>query len=139
MDEAEKNCRKIHAGAIPWSPAYRETCLLLEYWLKRRSYSQQEHYNVRQLIVLQNKLKIKYIPNLSPQTINNQIKTAYKERKTCKDNAETLSMEYRTQLVMAKEAAGEGDAATLIRNMNKLEATRRIFRNIRRRFITTYI
>ena len=131
MDEAEKNCRKINAGAIPWSPAYRETCLLLEYWLKRRSYSNHEHYNVRQLIVLQNKLKIKYIPNLPPQTITDNIKSAYNKRKKCKDNAESLSLEYRTQLAMAKEAAGEGDAATLIRNMNRLEATRRIFRNIR--------
>ena len=132
MEEAEKNCRKIKAGAIPWSPAYKEKCLLLEYWLKRRSYSQQDHYNVRQLIVLQNKLKITYNPNLTPEDINNQIQIAYNKRKMCKDNAENLSLEYRTQLANAKEAAGEGNAANIIRNMNKIEATRRLFRNIRR-------
>ena len=132
MDEAEKQCRKIHAGAIPWSPAYKDSCLLLEYWLKRRSYYKNEHSNVRELIVLQNKLKIKYIPNLSPQTINTHIQAAYKKRKACKDNAENLSIEYRTQLAMAKEAAGEGDAANFLRSMNNLEKTRRIFKNIRR-------
>lgn len=132
MDEAEKNCRKIKAGAIAWSPAYKQKCLLLEYWLKRKSYSQQDHYNIRQLIVLQNKLKISYNPNLTPEDINKQIQLAYKKRKICKDNAENLSLEYRTQLANAKEAAGEGNAANILRNMNKIEATRRLFRNIRR-------
>ena len=132
MDEAEAQCRKIHAGAIPWSPTYRDACLSLEYWLKRRSYNKQENTNVRELIVLQNKLKIQYNPNLTIQDINHQIQAAYNKRQTCKQNAESLSLEYRTQLALAKEAAGEGDAAVILRNLNKLEKTRRLFRNIRR-------
>ena len=132
MDTAEKQCRKIHTGAIKWSPAYKESCMLLEYWLKRRSYVNKEHFNVRELIVLQNKLKLAYIPNLTILDINQQVLAAYKKRQICKDNAENLSIEYRTQLAMAKEAAGEGDAATFLRNMNNLEKTRRIYRNIRR-------
>ena len=132
MDEAESQCRKIHAGAIPWSPAYKDACLRLEYWLKRRTYAKKEHTNVRELIVLQNKLKMNYIPNLTIQDINHQIQSAYKKRQACKQHAESLSLEYRTQLALAKEAAGEGDAAVFLRNLNNLEKTRRLFRNIRR-------
>ena len=132
MDEAEHQCRKIHTGSIKWSPAYKESCMLLEYWIKRRAYITNKHTNARELIVLQNKLKLKYISNLSVQEINKNIQAAYKKRKKCKDNAETLSIEYRTQLAMAKEEAGEGDAATFLRNMNNLEKTRRLFKNIRR-------
>ena len=58
MDEAEAQCRKLHTGTIPWSPAYKYSCLLLEYWLKRRGYSKQVNTNVRELIVLQNKLNL---------------------------------------------------------------------------------
>ena len=132
MDEAESRCRKLHTGAVPWSPAYKASCLLLEYWLKRRTYANHEHTNVRELIVLQNKLKLKYIPNLTIQDINYQIQAAYKKRQACKQNAESLSLEYRTQLAVAKEAAGEGDAAVFLRNLNNIEKTRRLFRNIRR-------
>ena len=52
MDEAEAQCRKLRTGTIPWSPAYKYSCLLLEYWLKRRSHCKIENVNVRELIVL---------------------------------------------------------------------------------------
>ena len=132
MDEAEQQCRKIRTGSIPWSPAYKHACLLLDYWYNRRKYANREHSNVRELIVLQNKLKLTYVPNLSIYDINIQIQAAYKKRKRCKDKAESLSLEYRTQLAAAKEDAGEGSAADFLRNMNGVEATRRLFRNIRR-------
>ena len=54
MQDAEAQCRKLKTGTIPWSPAYQHASLLLEYWLKRRSYFLKEHTNVRELIVLQN-------------------------------------------------------------------------------------
>ena len=131
MDEAERQCRKLRTGSIPWSPAYKNACLLLEYWYKRRSYANRENANVRELIVLQKKLKLQYVPNLSVQEINLKIKDAHKKRKQCKVKAESLSLEYRTQLAVAKEEAGQGSAATILRNMNNIEASRRLFRNIR--------
>jgi len=132
MDEAEAQCRKLRTGTIPWSPAYKSSCLLLEYWLKRRSYFKQDNTNVRELIVLQNKLKLQYNPNLNLAAINKEITKAHGKRKKCKEIAESLSYEYRTQLALAKEKAGETTAATFLRNMNNVEATRRLFRNIRR-------
>ena len=58
MDIAESKCRKLHTGEIPWSPAYKKVNLLLLYWQLRKSYINGLNSNVRQLIVLQNKLKI---------------------------------------------------------------------------------
>ena len=31
MNETERQCREIRTGSIPWSPAYNQACLLLEY------------------------------------------------------------------------------------------------------------
>jgi len=131
MDEAEDNCRILHTGTIPWSPAYKHACSTLEYWLKRRSYVNKDYRNVRYLIVLQNKLNLIYNATLSKQDIESEISKAYKVRKQCKLYAESLSLEYRTQLALAKEAAGELKAAVYLRNINHIEALRRIFRNIR--------
>ena len=60
MDEAELKYRKLHAGAITWSSAHKRVSQILEYWLMRLKYSRRKHINVRQLIILQNKLDIEY-------------------------------------------------------------------------------
>ena len=131
MDKAEKQCRKLHTGRIPWSPTYKKCCQTLEYWLNRRSHFTNVHRNVRQLIVLQNKLSITYDPSLSLNEIETKIKSSYAERKRVKAIAESLSYEYRTELALAKEEAGEMKAATFIRMANQIESQRRMYRNIR--------
>ena len=131
MDKAEAQCRKLRTGTIPWSPTYQKCNLVLEYWLMRKSYFHKEHYNVRQLIVLQNKLKITYDPTLSYNDIVQKVVKASKDRKKSKLLAESLSREYRTQLAIAKEEAGEMTAATYLKTRNRIEAQRRLYRNIR--------
>ena len=131
MKLAEKKCRKLRTGAHAWSPTYKRACLQLLYWLQRRSYHLKKHRNVRQLIVLQNKLGITYNPHLSLLEIERQIVSAHKHRHDCIKNDESLSLEYRTQLALTKEAAGEVKAATFLKNQNFIESQRRLFRNIR--------
>ena len=80
MDEAEEQCRKLHTGSIPWSPAYNKRYLLLEYWLMRRSYFNYE-YRSTQLIVLQNKLQLTYDLSLNVTKIEEQIVIAHLSRK----------------------------------------------------------
>ena len=72
-----------------------------------------------------------YDQSLSLQQIEQKIIQAYKHRQECIQYDESLSIEYRTQLAMAKEAAGETKAASYLRNINHIEAQRRLFRNIR--------
>ena len=131
MEYAEKKCRKLHTGAHAWSPTYKRACMLLEYWLQRRSYFLNRHTNVRKLIVLQNKLGLIYEPNLLLAEIEQKLTEAHKHRHICIKNDESLSLEYRTQLALAKEAAGEIKAATFLKNQNFIESQRRLFRNIR--------
>ena len=45
--------------------------------------------------------------------------------------AESLSIEHRTQLAAAKEAAGEVKASVYLRNLNRIERQRQIYQNIR--------
>ena len=45
--------------------------------------------------------------------------------------AESLRLEYRTKLALAKEEAGEVEAETYIRSLNCIEGQRRLFRNIK--------
>ena len=55
----------------------------------------------------------------------------YAERGKVIKMAESLSLEYRTKLALAKEEAGEIKAATYLRNLNRIEGQRKLFRNIR--------
>ena len=111
MQDAEKQCRKLHINSVPWSPAYKRACMLLDYWIQRRIYKKGLHQNVRQLKVLQNKLKINFDNTLSLDDITLNIVNAACERRRAKKDAEALSLEYRTQLALAKEEAGEMKAA----------------------------
>lgn len=131
MQEAEKQCRKLHMNSVPWSPAYKKACLLLDYWIQRRIYFKGMHHNVRQLQVLQNKLKLVYDGSLSLEAITKNIISAHSARKLAKKGAESLSLEYRTQLALAKEAAGELKAASYIRQLQNAERTRKVFQQIR--------
>ena len=81
--------------------------------------------------ILQNKLNIKYDPGLSDNDISDRIKLAYGKNKNLNRTAESLSLEYISQLAMAKEEAGEIKAVVFLKTMNPIEAQRRLFRNIR--------
>ena len=118
-------------GKVSWSPAYKKINLLLEYWRMRRSYILGLHHNVRQLIVLQNKLSIPYDDSLTLAEINYYISDTYKRRRRIKEIAESLSLEYRMKLAQAKEEAGEVKAATYIRTLNNIERQRKLYQNIK--------
>jgi len=55
---------------------------------------------------------------------------ARKERRECKKRAESLSIECRHRLAAAKEEAGQGKAATILRGMYGVEAQRTQAKNV---------
>ena len=61
----------------------------------------------------------------------NNIKQCYVKRTNIKGTEDSLSIEYRNQLVAVKETADEIKAAIYIRNSNKIERQHKVFRNIR--------
>jgi len=50
-----------------------------------------------------------------------KITLAYKQRLEYKRKAKRLGLEYRTQLALVNEEAGEREAATYIRDLNNIE------------------
>ena len=94
-----------------------------------KKYFDSLHSNVRKLVVLQNKLNIKYETDLTDDEIINKVKECYAKRSHVKKMA--IFLEYRTQLAMAKEEAEEMKAAAFLRNMNLVESHRILFNNIR--------
>ena len=131
MTAAEKQCRKLRMGKTPWSPTYKKMMLTFEFWCQREDYARGINKNVRDLIVLQNKLMITYDPNLTIPQIREKKLECYIQRRKCKNIAEQLSLEYRFRLAQARDDAGLGQAAAYIRSRNTIESQRRTFRNIR--------
>ena len=60
-----------------------------------------------------------------------EIQLAHKQRIKIKQMAESLSLEYRTRLANAKEEVGEMEAATYLRNRNRIEYQRKVARYCR--------
>ena len=77
IENTEQSCRKFHMEIISWSPTYKNVSLEIEYWRMRRSYVLGLHRNVRQLIILQRKLKITHQNDLNLIDIENNIRFAY--------------------------------------------------------------
>ena len=131
MELAEKKCRKFRMGGVPFSPTYQRAVATIEYWMRRLSYEQGTCRNVRQLMVLRNQADIPFERDLSILEILKRTHEARRERRRCKDTAVSLQVECHHDLAAAKEAAGNIKAAVHLRNMNRVEATRKMHQNIR--------
>ena len=86
---------------------------------------------MRKILVLQKKLDLQHDPSLSIEDIQHNLHIARVERRRCKSIDEALNIEFRSQLAEAKEAAGTIKASVHLQNMNRIEAVRTLFRNIR--------
>ena len=51
------------------------------------------------------------------------ITAVHKNRRQCKQTARSLSLEYRTQLALAKEENGDITAANFLKNIDSVEVT----------------
>ena len=78
MHNVELSCRKLCTGITPLSPTYSRVMTTLEYWKMRKSYLSGKHSTVRQLIVLQNKLKIEYNKNMSLEEVIKKLRETSK-------------------------------------------------------------
>ena len=76
-------------------------------------------------------MNIIYTATTSQHGIKTRIRECIRRRKNVKDIAESLSIEHRTQLALAREEAGLENAAVYLRGLNRIENQRRLFQNIR--------
>jgi Exonuclease III len=130
MEVAEGGCCKLKSGGVKWSPAYQKACDEVSYWTLVITDMKGERTNTRKLRSLRKKLGFDRFTGIL-QTAETAHNKAIARRKQWKKQAETLQLEYRSQLVLAKEAEDNIKAATYIRNLSKQEAIRDLFQRIR--------
>jgi len=98
--------------------------MTVEYWTRREKYILGLERNVQLLVTLQKQLEIIYDPSLTLQQVREMLQQARRDRRDCKRRAKSLQREFRNRLAAAKEAAGEGKIANILRNMSRVEDQR---------------
>lgn len=95
MTIAEKGCRKLRTGIVPWSPLYQQACDRVTYWTLLCLELQGKRVNVRKIRSLRKKLRITRDINITIAEAESKLKTAISNRKKSKRYAQELQMEYR--------------------------------------------
>lgn len=130
MEMAERGCRKLKLGNIKWSPTYQKACDEVVYWKIVIAELEGNRINIRKLRTLREKLGYTRFEG-TLIFARNALSNAITQRTKCKKKAESLQLEYRSRLAIAKEEEDNIKAAIHIQNLTKQEATRQLFRRIR--------
>ena len=131
MKKAERKCRKLHMGAIPWSPqlhhAARELIQYIKLMIRKKK---GRKIGARTLIRLQRKAKCN-LKNHSIEELEKELDVAYKLYKNLKKEAESLRLAFLEALAISLEAEGKGKKAKIIEGMIKLEEQRKMYRKLK--------
>ena len=130
MKKAERKCRKLHMGGVPWSPEIqraRTTILYIKLILRRR---RGRRVSARTLIRLQSKLGISY-EQVTDDNLLQFLDKAFQYYKKMKKKAVDLRKSHLEQLAEALEQNGKGKKAQLIKNMQHREEQREMYRKLR--------
>ena len=130
MKIAEKKCRKLHMGAVPWSPAIQNARDAIKYAkliIRRRA---GRKVGARTLIRLQKKLGYSY-EKVATSQLGGLLDDAYKYYKALKKDATSLREAHLDSLAEALETAGKGKKAQIIRDLKQREEQRTTFRKLK--------
>ena len=121
MKYAERKCRKLHTGDIPWSPELqhvRDLKLYIKLTIRRK----KGHYvGAQYLIRLSKKAGVNFV-YLSLPNLDIELQKANKIYKIAKKNSvDFLRSSFLTSLAEAKEKNGEGKKASIIRRIIRTE------------------
>ena len=131
MDYVERKCQVFHTGGEKFSLAYKAATQTVEYWTRHRGHELGFSRNARKLIKPQRKLQLVHNPALTILEILDAVGKARKKKENARNEPKVLSIEYRHRLAAAKEEAGQGKAATILRGMNGVEAQRTQEKNVK--------
>ena len=107
MKKAERKCRKLHMGSVPWSPEMqraRTTILYIKLCIRRRK---GRKVSARTLIRLQSKLQISY-EHVEEKQLIKYLDQAFKYYKKMKKKASDLRKTHLEHLAEALEKKGKG-------------------------------
>ena len=130
MKKAEKKCRKLHCGGIPWSPQLqfaRTTIHYIRLVIRRRK---GRKVSARTLIRLQKKLGFSY-ERVSMDRLLRFLDKAFKEYKKLRKEASSLRDTHLESLAIALEKDGKGKKSQIIKDIKQREEQRGMFRKLR--------
>ena len=131
MATAERQCRNLKTGEIPWSPQYAKARYIVEYWQTRIDIHNGLKVHSRHLRKLRILANLPFEPNLGGGILYDKLKRASVNLQQTKVQAEGLRLTYLEELARRKEEAGEINHAAYLRSLGIIEGQRRIFRTIR--------
>ena len=133
LPHADKNCRKLHMGATPWSPIYQANCARIEYWtLVRNKLSGRKQVNANLLRRKAKAANITYDPSWTLEDVKAMLKSAYQEKKRNHPHASDNRFSHLDSLATAKAIMGKTDATKEKNAMIRRETQRKEARLIRR-------
>ena len=131
MKKAEKKCRKLNMGKYQWSVDLQKARDRLRYAKLSLSKKSTKRVSTRLIIRLSRKTSLQY-EDCSVEELKEKIRKHTLDYVVAKKNSEGLRATYLEELARAKEENGEGDKASLLRNMTHIEKQRKTFRKIKR-------
>lgn len=131
MQIAERNCRKLCTGKIPWSPQLAFCRHRIDAWSALVKVRQGRFMSSRYLRRLFHKANLPRIPNASLDEAKAKVHELYQEYRQLKRMAATLRESYLERLSHA-QATDEGkDKSKILKLLRTREAQRAVFRQIR--------
>ena len=129
MRTAERSCRKLHMGAIAWSPAIQKSKTTILYITLTMRRKVGRNVSARYLMRLSKKLGI----NLEHMTVyqlqeeRSRVRKIYNKQKK---EASKLGLTYLESLAEALEEAGKGKKAKIIQQIIKTEAQKTSYKKL---------
>ena len=129
MAKAERKCRKLHMGALPWSPSLQYSRNLVQYIKLTMRRKQGRRVGARVLIRLSTKVGVN-MEDKTVQELAKQLYEANKVYKSKKKEAASLRRSFLDYLATALEQDGQGKKANIIKNLIKIEEQRATYRRL---------
>lgn len=131
MKLAERKCRKLHYGCLPWSPKLqkaRDIKLYIRLTIRRKK---GHKVGARYLTRLSKKAG-KKLDHLSLDSLGIELQKATKNYKEIKNEAIDHRRSFLDSLAEAKEKNGEGTKAKIISSLKLIEEQRSSYRSLKR-------
>ena len=133
MVYAERRCRKLKMGAIPWTPELSRIRNAIEVWQLVRKRMKGYQISARTIIRKKAKARMSEVETNVPLSfVNSQLRIHFKQYKEYLMNAAEKRQGFQDQLAQARAAEGNKSLANEIEKIKQVEAQRESAKRIRR-------
>ena len=130
MHYAERRCRKLKMGGVPWSPKIKKARDTILFWTLVIKYRKKCHVSVRRILRLKKRLKIQGETKMGMKDLQEELNGAYTKYKKLKKKALDERLNYQEALAQAKAETNDADSVKVLRDLQHRETTRRTYRQI---------